>query len=86
MDSITLIALNTKWYRYQNGWTQEKFAEILGLKMAYVSTIETGNTNMTCKNIDAIVRALNIKHEQLFNEKTALKAKELPNRIDMYHR
>ena len=52
--------------------------------MAYISTIENGYANLTCKNIDFIANAFNIKSEMLFNEDTAIKAKELPNRVDMY--
>ena len=39
--------------------------------MAYISTIETGIANLTCKNIDLIASCLNIKPEQLFIEETA---------------
>ena len=53
--------------------------------MAYLSSIETGRANLTCKNIDIIANALNVKQEQLFNEETALLAKDLPNRVDMYN-
>ena len=52
--------------------------------MAYISTIETGIANLTCKNIDLIADCLEIKPEQLFYEDTAIKAKELPKRVDMY--
>ena len=85
MTSMELVGLNTKWYRYQNGWTQETFAEKADFKMAYLSTIENGDANLTCKNIDIIATALNVKPELLFNEETALKAKDLPKRVDMYN-
>ena len=52
--------------------------------MAYISTIENGDANLTCKNIDFIAQSFGIKVELLFKEKTALKAKELPIRVDMY--
>lgn len=84
MDSMQLIGLNTKWYRYQKGWTQEVFAEKSGFKMAYISTIETGQANLTCKNIDAIADAFKIQQELLFNVKTAKSAQKLPPRVDMY--
>ncbi len=84
MTSMELIGLNTKWYRYQNKLTQEQFANITKFKMAYISTIENGDANLTCKNIDLIAKSFNIKAELLFNEETAIKAKNLPNRVDMY--
>lgn len=84
MTSMELVGLNTKWYRYQNNITQEQFANITKFKMAYISTIENGDANLTCKNIDFIAEAFKIKVELLFSEETAKKAKELPNRVDMY--
>ena len=86
MTSMELIGLNTKWYRYQKNITQEEFANITKFKMAYISTIETGIANLTCKNIDLIAKALNIRSSQLFDENTAIKAKTLPKRVDMYNK
>lgn len=84
MNSMKLIGLNTKWYRYQKNLTQEQFANKTKFKMAYISTIENGDANLTCKNIDSIALALDIKTNQLFDEKTAQLAKKLPKRVDMY--
>ncbi len=84
MSATELVGLNTKLYRYQNKWTQEKFAEKTGFKMAYISTIETGIANLTCKNIDTIAKALKIEQEKLFNKETAKLALNLPDRVDTY--
>ena len=54
--------------------------------MAYISAIETGNANLTCKNIDFIAKSFKIKPEALLNEETAKLAKKLPMRVDMYNR
>ena len=86
MTSMQLIGLNTKWYRYQNDFTQEDFANRTRFKMAYISLIESGNANLTCKNIDLISKAFGIKPQELFNESTAKLAKTLPPRVDMYHK
>ena len=84
MNSMKLIGLNTKWYRYQNSMTQEDFANKTKFKMAYISVIETGDANLTCKNIDVIAKSFSIKPELLFNETTARQAKKLPRRVDTY--
>lgn len=84
MTSMELIGLNMKWYRYQNNLTQEQFANKTKFKMAYISTIENGYANLTCKNIDFIAKSLNIKPILLFEEETAKLAKKLPKRVDMY--
>ena len=73
-----------KEYRYQNNLTQEQFANITNFKMAYISTIENGTANLTCKNIDLIAKSLNIKPILLLDEKTAMAAKNLPKRVDMF--
>ncbi len=52
--------------------------------MAYISTIENKNAHLTCKNIDFIAKSFNIKSIQLFNKDTAMKAKNLPKRVDMF--
>lgn len=84
MSSMEIVGLNTKWHRYQKGLTQEDYANITKFKMAYISVIETGDANLTCKNIDVIATSFGIKPMDLFNEQTALLAKKLPPRIDMY--
>lgn len=84
MDAMKRVGLNTRWYRYQKGLTQEKFSEITNFKIAYISVIESGNANLTCRNIDVIARSLGIDVELLFSEKTANKAINLPMRVYMY--
>lgn len=86
MTSMQLIGLNTKWYRYQNNFTQEEFSNITKFKMAYISLIENGDANLTCKNIDLIAKSFGIKPQELFNESTAKLAKNLPPRVDMYNK
>lgn len=86
MTSMELIGLNTKWYRYQRGFTQEKYSNLTSFKMAYISVIETGYANLTCKNIDLIAKSFGIKVQALFDEHTANLAKKLPPRIDMYNK
>lgn len=84
MNTSKLIGLNTKWYRYQLGITQEKLADITDYKTAYISVIETGDSNLTSNTIDAIAKALKIKPVQLLDEDTAKKALKLPPRINMF--
>lgn len=84
MNTQVLLGLNTKWYRYQNNMTQEDLAEKTKFKMAYISLIECGHANLTCSNIDILSKALNVEIADLFNNQTALKAKDLPPRVDQY--
>ncbi len=84
MTSMQLVGLNTKYYRYQNKLTQEQFANKTKFKVAYLSTIETGDANLTLKNVDLIASSFGIKPALLFDESTAKLAKKLPPRVDMY--
>lgn len=84
MTTSKLVGLNTKWYRYQIGITQEEFSNIANFKTAYISVIETGNANLTSNTIDSIAKALKVSQKQLMDEETANLAKSLPPRVDMY--
>ena len=79
-----IIGLNTKWYRYQLGLTQEEFWNKSKFKMSYISTIETGDANLTADNIEIIAKILKINPVDLFNVETAKLAKKLPLRVDTY--
>ncbi len=83
MNSMELIGLNTKYYRYKLKITQEQLSDISNFKIAYISLIESGRANMTCNNIDHIAKVLGIEPADLFNKETARKAKSLPPRVDM---
>ncbi len=69
MNTLKIVGLNTKWYRYQRNLTQEEFANTTNFKMAYISTIENGDANLTLKNIVLIAKSLQIEPELLFNKK-----------------
>jgi len=84
MTLSQIIGLNVKWYRYQNEMTQEQYAQKTKFKMAYLSIIESGKVNLTCKNIDILAKSFCIPPELLFNEKTAKLAVKLPTRLDKY--
>ena len=79
-----LVGLNIKWYRYQMGLTQEKFAIKYDISLSYLSRIERGTENLTCQSLDYFAKLLNISKKQLMDDETAEKAKHLPIRIDHY--
>lgn len=86
MNTSKLVGLNTKWYRYQLGMTQEDLSDSTNFKTAYISVIETGESNITSNTIDLIANAFKIKPKYLLEEETAIKAIELPRRVDMYNK
>ena len=75
---MELVGLNTKYYRYQQRLTQEQYANKTKFKIAYISTIETGDANLTCKNIDSIAESLGIKPADY-------SMKKLQNLLKNYH-
>ena len=81
MNIKEIVGLNTKYYRYKLGLTQEKSANLTNFKMAYISIVENGKANLTLDNIKIIADSLNIKPELLFDIDTAREALTLPNRI-----
>ena len=76
-----IIGLNVKWYRYQNRLTQAQYASKIKFKVAYLSIIESGKVNLTCKNLSLFAKSFQIPPELLLNEETAKLAKNLPIRI-----
>ena len=84
-EAQILLGLNLKWYRYQMKLTQEKFAIKYDISLSYLSRMERGTENLTCKSIDYLCKILKVKPSDLLNEETAEKAKHLPVRIDQYN-
>ena len=66
MKLMELVGLNTKWYRYQNGYTQEKFAELINMSLSYESKVEQGLTSPTALVLYKISRILEVKMEDFF--------------------
>lgn len=76
-----IIGLNVKWYRYQNRLTQAQYANKINFKVEYLSIVENGKVNLTCKNLDVLAKSFHIPPELLLNETTAKLAKNLPTRV-----
>ncbi|MEE8156458.1 MAG: helix-turn-helix transcriptional regulator [Phycisphaerales bacterium] len=53
--------------RLSRGWSQEKFAQIVGLDRTYVGGIERGERNPSLKNIGRFAEALGVPPSDLFD-------------------
>lgn len=84
MNIYEIVGLNVKYYRYLKNWTQEDLSNKSPFKIAYISLIERCEANMTLKNIDQLAKVLEIDPSKLLIKDTAIKAKDLPNRVDLY--
>lgn len=60
MSLIHTFATNLKEYRIQQGYSQEKLAELAGLHRTYISAIEREQRNISIENIEKISLALDI--------------------------
>ena len=63
-----LLIYNIKYYRYLNGYSQEKLAELCNLSSRYLTDVERGKHCPTIDIIEDIAKALNVKPYILFQE------------------
>ncbi len=61
-----ILADSITYYRLQNGWSQEEFAERLGSKATYVSNLENAKRNARIDYIEHIANTLNVSMQELF--------------------
>lgn len=64
-----LLIFNIKYYRYLNGYSQEKLAEMCKLSPRYLTDIERGIHCPPISKLEIIAKALNIEaYRLLMNE------------------
>ena len=61
-----LLIFNIKYYRYVNGFSQEKLAELANVSSRYMTDIERGKHCPTINKLERIANALNIEPFVLF--------------------
>lgn len=59
------LGLRIRYYRKQQGFSQEKFAEICSLHPTYIGQIERGEKNATIESLLHIAKGLNVPLSQL---------------------
>ena len=65
--TIRIIGQRIRNFRIQNGFSQEKLAELAGCHPTYIGQIERGEKNATIESIEKITLALNISLSTLFD-------------------
>lgn len=73
---------NLKYYRYQKGYSQEKFAEKTKSDSRYISDLENGKYSASFEKIEIFAKVLEIPAYKLFEENT--NHSSLPPRVDSY--
>ena len=69
-DLYKIIGKNIQNQRLIQGYTQETFAELMGVSWSYVSKIEAGLLNLSLGKILEIADYLNIEVDLLLNTKS----------------
>ena len=62
----TKIGNRIRELRTQTGFSQEKFAQKIGMDRTYFASVELGKRNISIVNIEKIVNGLNISLSELF--------------------
>ena len=68
-DLYKIVGKNIKKQRLIQGYTQETFAELMGVSWSYVSKIEAGILNLSLGKILEIADYLNIEVDLLLKTK-----------------
>lgn len=61
-----LLTFNIKYYRYLNGFSQEKLAELCNLSPRYLTDVERGLHCPTVQKLEMLANAFNIEPYELF--------------------
>jgi transcriptional regulator with XRE-family HTH domain len=64
-----VLARNVRRLREAKGLSQEKLAELADLRQAHVSEIESGLTNLTLDNLQALAAALGARPMDLLDDR-----------------
>lgn len=52
--------------RLEKGWSQEQFADEVGVHRTYIGAVERGEQNIALDNIERVAKRLGISVEELF--------------------
>lgn len=61
MDLVQLMGVNVRYYRKENGMTQEELAVAAGMERSYVSDIERGTRNPSVAALGQLAVALKVE-------------------------
>lgn len=56
-----VLGRNLRAYRLRKGYSQERFAEILGFHRTYVGGLERGERNLTLRSVERIAAHLGLE-------------------------
>ena len=59
-DLQRVVGANLRRYRTKQRWSQEAFADVLGLHRTYVGGLERGERNLTLKALERIAELIDV--------------------------
>jgi transcriptional regulator with XRE-family HTH domain len=59
-DLQRTVGRNLRTYRLARGYSQEAFADVLGVHRTYMGGLERGERNLTLKSLERIAERLNL--------------------------
>lgn len=65
-STIDIFRNNLRFYRNEQGLTQEKLSELTGISTDYLSEIERGKKTPSFKRMELIAKALHLEVYKLF--------------------
>ncbi len=65
-STIDIFRNNLRFYRNEQGLTQEKLSEMTGISTDYLSEIERGKKTPSFKRMELIAKALHLEVYKLF--------------------
>ncbi len=68
-DLKDTVAINVRRLRHAKGWTQEDFADRVGLSVRYVGQVERGQASVSVTVLGRLARALGVEPEGLVSLK-----------------
>lgn len=63
-----IVGRNLRRHREKQGYSQEAFAELMGVHRTYFSSVERGERNLTLQTLEKIARFLDVDPRTLLDE------------------
>ena len=79
-NARNILANNIVFFRLENGWSQEDFADKLDTTVTYISSLENAKRNSRIDYVEHIADVLGIEMYQLFKPRNKVDNNRIPRR------
>lgn len=63
-----MVGVNLRAYRLERGYSQEAFADVLGVHRTYMGAVERGERNLTLQSVERIAAKLHLDPLNLLSD------------------